>query len=211
MAAHAMSETKRAASLCTVLRILPEESCRNISATLQSLAIRRWNDLREALTTLPDARTWLTCALVCAAFLLCAVPIGLASGLLRVDVAGAGATDAIRIAALLFIQPALFEEIVFRGLLLPRDVRSMPRSRVILIAGVALAVYVASHPVNAWFFRPQVLGVFSSVAYLSLATLLGLACTIAYFISRSIWPPVIIHWLTVVAWIDLLGGRALLR
>jgi uncharacterized protein len=146
-----------------------------------------------------------------AAFLLCAVPIGLASGLLRVDVASASVFDAIQIAALLFIQPALFEEIVFRGLLLPRDVRSMPRSRVILVAGVALAVYVASHPLNAWLFRPQVLSLFSSVAYLALATLLGLACTIAYFISRSIWPPVLIHWLTVVAWIGLFGGRALLR
>ena len=48
------------------------------------------------------------------------------------------------------------------------------------------------------------------VLVLSLATLLGATCTAAYLISRSIWPPVVLHWLTVLAWIWLLGGRALL-
>src|SRR5215467_1267973 len=98
MPAHAMSETKRAESLYTVLRILPEESCRNISATLRSLAIRRWNDLREALTTAPDARTWLACAIVYGVFLLVAAPIGLASGLLRVDTSQASAANALQLA-----------------------------------------------------------------------------------------------------------------
>ena len=176
---------------------------------MQSLAIRRWNDLREALTTLPDVRTWLACALVYALFLVVAATIGLASGLIRVDVSHAG--DAIRIAPLLFIQPALFEEIVFRGVLLPRDVRSMPRSVAAVVAGLALVLYVASHPLNAWAFRPQVLSLFSSPAYLVLTTLLGLTCTAAYWISRSIFPSVLIHWLTVVAWTGFLGGRALLH
>jgi predicted Abi (CAAX) family protease len=175
---------------------------------LRSLAIRRWNDLRDALTTLPDVRTWLACALVYALFLLIAATIGLASGLLRVEASHAGAADAIRLATLLFIQPALFEEMVFRGLLLPRDVRSMLRSRVAVVAALALAVYVASHPLNAWLFRPQVLSLFSSETYLVLTTLLGVTCTATYWISRSIWPSVVIHWLTVVVWIELLGGRA---
>jgi predicted Abi (CAAX) family protease len=179
--------------------------------TVRSLAARRLIDLRDAVTTLPDARTWATCAVVYAGFLLCAAPIGLASGLLRVDVSRANAVDAMRIGTLLFIQPALFEEIVFRGLLLPRDVRSMRRSRVVVVAALALAVYVASHPLNAWLFRPQVLSLFSGHTYLLLTTLLGLTCTATYWISRSLWPSVFIHWLTVVAWIGLLGGRALLH
>ena len=79
-----------------------------------------------------------------------------------------------------------------------------------LVAGAALAVYVASHPINALLFRPQVLGLFESTSYLVLATLLGLTCTATYLISRSIWPPVTIHWLTVVMWIWLLGGHQLL-
>ena len=111
---------------------------------------------------------------------------------------------------LLFVQPALVEEIVFRGLLLPRNGGSLPRGRLVLVAGAALAVYVVSHPINARLFRPQALGLFESAPYLALATLLGLACTAAYLISRSIWPSVAIHWLTVVIWIWLLGGRNLL-
>lgn len=178
--------------------------------TIRALIVRRWKDLREALTTAPDARTWLACAFVYAAFLLAAGPIGLFAGVLRPTVPHLSVAGAASTGILILLQPALFEEIVFRGLLLPRDIRTMSRSRVAVIAGPALAVYVASHPLNAWLFRPDVLGLFASPAYLVLATLLGLACTSAYFISRSIWPPVAMHWLTVVTWIWFLGGQALL-
>ena len=178
---------------------------------MRSLAIRRWNDLREALTTAPDSRTWFACALVYVAFLLAAGPIGLASGLLRPTTPHLSVRDALVTGVLLLIQPALLEEIIFRGLLLPRDAQTMPRHRLAAVAAMALAVYVASHPANAWLFRPGVLDVFASPVYLVLAALLGLACTIAYFISRSIWPPVAIHWLTVVTWIWFLGGQELLR
>jgi predicted Abi (CAAX) family protease len=41
--------------------------------------------------------------------------------------------------------------------------------------------------------------------FLVQVTLLGLACSLAYLVSGSIWPPVLIHWLTVVVW--LLGHR----
>jgi len=177
---------------------------------LRSLVIRRWNDLREALTTLPDVRTWLACALVYALFLFVAAPIGLTSGLLRPTSPHLPVADALWASLLMLIHPALVEEVVFRGLLLPRNPRTTSRTLLVAIAAAALALYVASHPLNAWLFRPDVLGVFASPAYLVLAALLGLACTVAYFISRSIWPPVAIHWLTVMLWIWFLGGQALL-
>lgn len=132
------------------------------------------------------------------------------SGLLRPGIATLTPAQMIGFSVLLFAQPALVEEIVFRGLLLPRDGRSLPRGRLLAIAGVALVLYVVSHPINARLFRPQVLGLFESPAYLALTTLLGIACTATYLISRSIWPPVVLHWLTVVVWIWLLGGQAVL-
>ena len=132
------------------------------------------------------------------------------SGLLRPGFATLTPAGMIGSGALLFVQPALVEEIVFRGLLLPRDYRSLPRGRLVAIAFVALVLYVVSHPINARLFRPQVLGLFESPAYLAITTLLGLACTATYLISRSLWPSVAIHWLTVVLWIWLLGGQALL-
>jgi uncharacterized protein len=178
--------------------------------TIRSTVFGRLQDLRRALTTIPDAQTWRRCALVYGVFLACAFPIGLLSGLLRPALAPLTTTELIGSGVLLFAQPALLEEIVFRGLLLPRDGATWPHRRLLLVAGSALVVYVASHPINALLLRPQVLGLFASPPYLALATLLGLACTATYLISRSIWPPVAIHWLTVVIWIWLLGGRALL-
>jgi predicted Abi (CAAX) family protease len=143
-------------------------------------------------------------------FLVCALPIGVSVGLLRPHVLHLGPAEAIAF-GLLFVHPALVEELLFRALLLPREGSAWPRDRLLPVAAAALALYVAAHPINAWLFRPQVLGLFASPAYLALATLLGIACTMTYLISRSIWPPVAIHWLTVVLWIWLFDGRAVLR
>ena len=153
---------------------------------------------------------WRTCALVYGLFLVCAAPIGMLSGLLRPSTPHLLPAAMVRGALLIFLHPALVEEIAFRALLLPRDAGSMTRGRLVLVAGTALAVYVASHPLNAWLFRPQVLSVFASPAYLVLAALLGAACTAVYVISKSIWPSVAIHWLTVITWLWFLGGQALL-
>lgn len=173
-------------------------------------AVRRWRDLRAALTTIPDWRTWRTCALVYGVFLVVATPIGLFAGLLKPGAPHLPASEMATMGAMLLLQPALVEEIVFRGVLLPREAGTVRRGRLAAIAAAALALYVVSHPVNAWLFRPQVFGLFASPVYLVLTTLLGAACTAAYFISRSLWPSVAMHWLTVVLWIWFLGGRALL-
>ena len=178
--------------------------------TMRSLAQRRKRDLREALTTIPDWRTWRTCAFVYCAFFVCAVPIGLLSGLLHPSLPHLSPAEMAGTGLLLFVQPALAEEIVFRGLLLPRHADSMSRGRLFIVAGAALAVYVAAHPLSALFWKSGFLSLFESPAYLVLAALLGLACTATYWISRSIWPPVALHWLTVVTWMWLFGGQALL-
>ena len=179
--------------------------------TVRALAEQRWRDLRDALTTIPDWRTWRTCAFVYGLFLVCSAPIGLLSGLLRPSLPQFSPAGMIGAGLLIFVRPALVEEIVFRGLLLPRRHDSMGRGRLFLVAGVALVVFVVSHPLNALLFRPGALRVFENPAYLVLTTLLGLACTATYLISRSIWPPVALHWLTVAVWIWLLGGQALLN
>jgi predicted Abi (CAAX) family protease len=177
---------------------------------MRSLAESRGRDLREALTTIPDWRTWRTCTFVYGLFLVCAAPIGLLSGLLRPSLPHLSPAELVGTGLLLFVQPALVEEIVFRGLLVPRRADSMSRGRLIVVAVAALVAYVASHPFSALLFRPAGLSLFESPVYLVLTALLGLACTATYLISRSIWPPVALHWLTVLAWIWLLGGEALL-
>ena len=42
---------------------------------------------------------------------------------------------------------------------------------------------------------------------LLIVALLGITCSVSYVLSRSLWTPIIIHWLTVVVWVIFLGGR----
>ncbi len=171
----------------------------------------RARDVRDALTTLPSAVACRRCVLLYALFLVVALPVGFASGLLRPSLPPLTAGAALVVAATIAFYPALTEELVFRALLLPRRVDRISRGRLAVTVTVALSLYVIAHPLNAKFFWPAVLGVFSNPFYLALAALLGLTCSGAYLISGSIWPPVAIHWLTVTLWILLLGGQSLLR
>ena len=166
--------------------------------------------IAAALTTIPGRRTWGRCALAYLIFLIVAIPLGLLTGLLHPSAPAIPAVQILTTALVLFVHPAFVEEFIFRVLLLPRDVMTVSRGRLVVLVVVSLSLYVASHPLNAILFRPQARAVFESPAYLALATLLGATCTAAYFLSRSIWPSVVIHWLTVVVWLFALGGQALL-
>lgn len=105
-----------------------------------------------------------------------------------------------------FFIPALLEEFVWRVLLVPR-----PTSKYFWYFGIlSLFLYVASHPLGAWVFRPTARDIFYSPTFLLLATLLGLTCLIAYSRTKSLWSCVVIHWLTVATWL-LFGGRVLLE
>jgi predicted Abi (CAAX) family protease len=169
----------------------------------------RMRDVRAALTTLPTWPAWRLCLIVYAAFLACALPIGLLTGVVRFSPAPFPAATAVGIALAALVHPAFVEETIFRALLVPRWIRELPAGRALLIAGFALAAYVASHPVNAILFRPAALGIFTNPAYLFIAALLGVACTVVYAVSGSIWPAVLLHWITAVVWILLLGGQSL--
>ena len=163
-----------------------------------------------ALKTIPDRRAWSRCAIVYFVFLICAAPIGVLTGLIHPAAPALAPTVLVGASLLVLLHPAFVEEFVFRVLLLPRAPAAMPRGRLIAVTAFSLALYVVSHPLNAMLFRPQAAAVFESPGYLVLVTLLGAACTAAYWISKSIWPSVLIHWLTVVVWLWLLGGQALL-
>jgi predicted Abi (CAAX) family protease len=164
----------------------------------------------KTMSTIPDARTWGKCALAYLIFLVVAIPLGFLTGLLHPGAPAIPAVQILTTALVLLVHPAFVEELIFRVLLLPRQLQNVPRARLVLLVVISLTLYVASHPLNAILFRPQARALFESPAYLMLATLLGATCTAAYFISRSIWPSVVIHWLTVVVWLFAFGGQALL-
>jgi len=175
-----------------------------------SLVASRLRDVRAALTTVPRWRTWGQCLIVYAAFFGFALPLGLATGVLRLSPLSFPPSTAFLIALTVLVHPGFVEEVIFRALLIPRQIRELSAGRAALIAGLALAAYVVSHPINAILFRPSALPVFTNPMYLVLAALLGVACTVVYALSGSIWPAVLLHWVTAVVWILWLGGQSLL-
>ncbi len=148
------------------------------------------------MTTLPDSRGWLETFIVIAVFASVALPVGLASGLLRPETAR---TAALPLLLRTLFVPALLEELLFRAL---PPLRLWP---------LALAAYVLVHPLNALLFLPSARGVFYDPAFLFLAALLGGGCTLLYRRTRSLWPPVVLHGLVVAGWLVFLGGEDALR
>lgn len=165
--------------------------------------------LARAYATWPGVRGWLESLGFFAAFAVLALPIGFASGLLRFEITDIGPARILRLAGIAFVLPALFEESLFRALLLPHKDEPAAPARFgawWMWAAASLIVFVAMHPINAWLLRPAARPVFYDPAFLACAGLLGAACTSAYARTGSIWPPVALHWLAVVLWKVLFAG-----
>ncbi|MGK7938975.1 MAG: CPBP family glutamic-type intramembrane protease [Crocosphaera sp.] len=107
----------------------------------------------------------------------------------------------------LFVMPAFIEELIFRVILLPHPLKNMDHFQGLFWIVLSLVLFIVYHPLNAVLFYPQGKRLFSNPIFLFFAGLLGIACTISYEITASLWPPVVIHWLIVVTWLWLLGGE----
>lgn len=94
-------------------------------------------------------------------------------------------------------------------MLVPRDLLAYPVNRQVKILVMDAAVFVLWHPINALTINPTARGVFLDPVFLLIVFVLGLVAGVGYAASRSIWVPVIMHWLTVIVWVMLLGGRNL--
>lgn len=162
-----------------------------------------WAGLKAPPRAIPPWLWWMT-----AGYAAVAVALGLASGLLEW-----GLLDDPRAAILpftLLVFPSLLEEALFRGLLIPRDVLARGRGAAAGYAALSTALFVAWHPLNAATINPGAAHLFFDPVFLAITALLGITCAVAYIRTRSLWAPVFIHWLTVVAWVLFLGGRNLL-
>jgi predicted Abi (CAAX) family protease len=107
------------------------------------------------------------------------------------------------------LAPALVEEALFRAALLPHPAVDPPAAWATLLAFAAraalpLAAFVAYHLANP---RPQSRRLFSDVRVLSLAGLLGAACSVVYWVTGgSLAAAAVVHWLPVCVWLFGLGG-----
>jgi predicted Abi (CAAX) family protease len=153
-----------------------------------------------ATRTVPTCRDWVIAIALLLGYGLIYLPIGFGSGFLKLSVQmNWGMIVMVLLRALL--TPALFEELVFRVLLIPHktEILSTPiRWWLTVFSWIAFIVY---HPLN-----PLGEAFFSEPIFLTGAGLLGTICTVSYLQCGSYWLPVFMHWLLVVIWLLVLGG-----
>jgi predicted Abi (CAAX) family protease len=151
----------------------------------------------------PNRQRWSLAILI--GYGLLAVPLARRSGLLPRPWHWLPWPQLLPRAAALFVFPALGEELLFRVLLLPSSFDGVRPLALVPWVALSVGLFVAWHPLMARTRRDPLRILLRDPRFLVQVTLLGLACSLAYLVSGSIWPPVLIHWLTVVVW--LLGHR----
>ena len=155
----------------------------------------------------PTAADWQLTVIATLVFGAFSAAFGLATGLFDPSIPN-NITDLLRVAAIAFVLPALLEEFVFRG---PIIWLAMKGSRQLLVAAmISLVLFVLWHPLNGTFLVTDAKDMFTDSRFLTIATMLGIIATWLAMRTRSLWPPVVFHWLAVVGWKALLGGPAFL-
>lgn len=134
------------------------------------------------------------------------LPLGLLTGLLEWAPAQLSWLRALRVAVTVLMAPAILEEFVWRGLCLPHPLENPSLSSRWGWGIISLSLYLVSHPLNSMTFYPGSLEMFTLPIFLASVVALGLICMAAYWRSGSIWLPVAIHWLVVMAWLLLFNG-----
>lgn len=109
----------------------------------------------------------------------------------------------------MFVFPAFLEEAFFRGVLIPRDAAGRSGFSIAGLILLSAAAFTLWHPFNAYFFNPSAQHFFLNTWFLIIVFFLGITCGLAYVYSRSLWTPVLIHWVTILVWVFLLGGHNL--
>lgn len=164
--------------------------------------------LVEATTTVPTYTGWLASGLILGGYGLIALVWGLKTGFLSLPYSSSTPSHSMQIRVWLssLIMPALVEELLFRGLLIPHPQEGVGWVTLLLWSGFSLLLFVLYHPLNARTFYKAGDPTFFNATFLFLAALLGLACTGVYLFTGSIWPGTMIHWLVVAIWLLYLGG-----
>ena len=147
----------------------------------------------RSLVTWPDVKGWAWCGVMAMLGLVLIALVAFPMGIGHWHPAFAGWP--LRLGKVMFV-PALTEELVFRGLLIPARGES-PRPGLWFAAGLSL--FVAWHVVEAVTFLPGA-HLFLTVPFLACALILGGACALMRYRTGSLWPAVIFHGLIVCVW-----------
>jgi uncharacterized protein len=165
------------------------------------LLIRLRYRLKTALLTRPRGRAWQVALGLLLIYGLVYLPIGLTTHFLswspRLEF---WTLLGVSIGSL--AMPGFTEELIFRGLLVPHPTEPIPPLTRRLWIGASWGLFLVYH-LNPWAPR-----LFWQPLFLLGMGLLGMACTVSYLQSRSVWTAVLIHWIIVVSWLLLFGGLA---
>lgn len=173
-------------------------------AIAASLWVGITHRLIAAFSTIPDIQAWAYAAALLLVYALISLPIGFRWGFVQAEVLKDSPSLVAGITAWSFLMPGISEELFFRVLLLPHPTEKASLGSLWLSGCISLFVFLVYHPLNVFAVGHD--KTFREPVFLLLAALLGVVCTISYWQSGSIWPPVVIHWLIVVVWLLLLGG-----
>lgn len=158
-----------------------------------------------AIRRRPTARDVLELGVALLVLGLIALPVALTTGLAHwpprtID-------ELIPLAFRALFIPALGEELVFRGVLVPTRGAS---GRPAVWIAFSTTLFVLWHVVETTFL-PGSASTFLRADFLGLAALLGVLCAVLRYRSGSIWTAILLHWIFVVAWQGWFGGPLLGR
>ncbi|MGM3308084.1 CPBP family glutamic-type intramembrane protease [Anabaena sp. WFMT] len=132
--------------------------------------------------------------------------IGFKTDFLKIRLISKTWIEIIKITIISLIVPSLSEEIFFRVLFLPHPSENPSTKSQIIWGLVSVILFIIYHPFQGMTWNHSGQDVFINPIFLSLASLLGVVCTITYLKTGSILLSVIIHWLAVVIWLVMLDG-----
>ena len=150
-----------------------------------------------ALRMFPGKDSWVLTAKIAALCGTLLAAIGWLSGFAYWDPISS-LPQIITTSILLFFLPSLAEEILFRGLLIK------PSAKWTAILSVLL--FIAWHPIQAYTFGPAWSGLFLTPSFLLATLILGVSLTYLRLVTKSLWPPIALHWFVVAAWKLAFGG-----
>jgi predicted Abi (CAAX) family protease len=165
-----------------------------------------YEKVASAMLAIPTMKDWIVATILLLIIIVTCLPLGLWCKFLEIRIPELSSTEAISVLVSRFLFPCFAEELIFRVLLLPENNNYTPITIQLFLGVASLIAYVASHPLNATLFYKKALGIFANPFFLFSTTILGIACTLAYVTSGSIWTPTAIHWITIVSWLLALGG-----
>ncbi len=155
----------------------------------------------------PKGQGWLITGGILLVYGIVALIIGFTTGFLRWSGQNINNFALLKGAFIAFFTPALLEELIMRVAWLPHPLEDVPSDLWNTWALLGIIIFMVYHPLNAVTLYSRGYPTFLKPIFLILTGLLGLACTVAYRFTGSLWSITFIHWIAVIVWLFFLGGN----